>query len=88
MPFTKAVVTSRTLTPPSGKPADENRLLYKVIVHEIDLDNDKLPDFVLWDSWTTPQITGPDPLLASRRLFININGEWYPFDSDGYGECT
>ena len=88
LPFTKAVVTSRTLTPPSGKQADENRRLYKVIVHEIDLDNDKVPDFVLWDSWSAPQITGPDPLLASRRLFININGEWYPFDSDGYGECT
>lgn len=88
LPFTKAAITSRTLTPPSSKQADGDVRLYKVVVYEIDLDNDKIPDFVLWDTWTTPQITGPDPLLASRRLFVNINGEWYPFDNDGYGECT
>lgn len=88
LPLTKAKISSSTMHPPSGKQANEQRHLYKVVVYEIDLDNDAIPDFVLWDSWAAPQITGPDPLLESRRLFININGEWHPFDRDGYGECT
>ena len=88
LPLTKASITSRTLRPPTSKQADEQRRLYKVVVYEIDLDNDAVPDFILWDSWAAPQISGPDPLLESRRLFININGEWHPFERDGYGECT
>ena len=88
LPYTKATVSSRTLTPPPGKPAEEDRAYYKVVAYEIDLDNDKVPDFVLWDTWAAPVVSGPDPMVSSRRLFININGEWYPFDSDAYGECT
>ncbi len=60
----------------------------KLVSYEIDLNADGIADFVQWDIWGTPEISGPDPLLVWRQIFVNINGVWYPYSSDRYEECT
>ncbi len=65
-----------------------NAGIKRVVAYEVDLDNDGIVDFVQWDMWGEPEITGPSPLLTLRQVFINIKGVWYPFEQDSYGECT
>ncbi len=60
----------------------------KLVSYEIDLNADGVADFVQWDIWGSPQISGPDPLLVLRQIFVNVNGVWYPYASDRYEECT
>lgn len=54
--------------------------------YDIDLDGDGIADFAQWD-FNTQNVTRPDfytdvgdnsPPL--RVIFVNINGEWYPFE--------
>ncbi|GHU29527.1 hypothetical protein AGMMS50256_14610 [Betaproteobacteria bacterium] len=51
-----------------------------IIVHEVDLDDDGIADFVCWD------LTGIEGNLV-RVVFVNIDGEWYPFEKNEQ-ECT
>lgn len=88
LPFKKAVVKSRVERVPDSARTDNGIGIKRVAIYEIDLNGDGIPDFVQWDIWGTPEISGPDPLLTLRVVFVNINGEWYPFESDSYGECT
>ncbi|MES2935946.1 MAG: hypothetical protein V4805_20955 [Pseudomonadota bacterium] len=86
LPFQKAKIATRTERVPTPSNADGS--VSKVAIYEIDLNGDAVPDFVQWDVWGTPMITGPNPLLKLRQVFANIGGEWYPFEQDSYGECT
>jgi len=83
LPMRRAKIAVRT-----EKPLKNEQEIKRVTVYEIDLNDDGIPDFVQWELWSSPQISGPDPLPLTRMLFININGEWYPFDKDIYQECT
>jgi hypothetical protein len=53
--------------------------------YEIDLDGDGIADFAQWD-FDTQNVTSPDfsdggpSAFPLRVVFININGEWYPFE--------
>jgi hypothetical protein len=88
LPFKTAKVTTRNVPVPEASTLPENGGVRKIIVYEIDLDRDGVADFLQWDIWSKPQISGPDPLISRRMVFVNINGEWYPFDQDSFGECT
>jgi hypothetical protein len=50
-----------------------------VTVYEIDLDNDGIADFVKWDSTMNE--------VGSYVIFVNINGEWYPFEKEYTEMC-
>lgn len=54
----------------------------RVVVYEIDLNNDGIPDFVRWNLDTQGM---PDSWYI---IYININGEWYPFEGYSFTECT
>ncbi|MBC3875184.1 SH3 domain-containing protein [Undibacterium flavidum] len=88
--FRTAKINSRAYLAParSLKEGEEQRGIKKVVVYEVDLDGDGIADFVQWDMWGEPEISGPSPLLTLRQIFININGVWHPFERDSYGECT
>ncbi|MFO1369318.1 MAG: hypothetical protein U1F46_10015 [Marinagarivorans sp.] len=89
LPFKSAKISRAVVMAPENKNADPSlQLANKVAVYEIDINSDGIVDFVQWDAWGKPQIAGPDPLLVSRRVFVNISGIWYPLSMDGYGECT
>ncbi len=61
----------------------------KIVTYDIDLNGDGIADFVQWDIWGTAQVSPPDgEFLTLRQVFVNINGTWYPFEQDYYGECT
>ncbi len=84
LPYQNAKISSRTERVPDAKGVGIKR----VVIYEIDLNGDGIPDFVQWDIWGSPEITGPDPLLTLRQVFVNISGIWYPFEQDSYSECT
>lgn len=87
LPFKKAAIKTRIEQGSRAKSGFADTVK-RVAIYEVDLDGDGVPDFVQWDMWGKPEISGPDPLLVRREVFVNINGEWYPFDSDSYRECT
>jgi hypothetical protein len=89
LPFRTAKIKSQAIRVPSkGKNADENDWLKRVVVYEIDLNGDGIPDFVQWDMWGEGDPSAPNAEVAAREVFVNINGEWYPFDQDFFAECT
>lgn len=89
LPFKTAKILRAEVMAPENQNADPSlQLASKVAVYEIDINNDGIVDFAQWDAWGRPQIAGPDPLLVSRMVFVNISGIWYPLSVDGYGECT
>jgi hypothetical protein len=88
LPFRTAKIKSRIEHVPAVQGANGDSGIRRVAVYEIDLNGDGIPDFVQWDIWGEPQISGPDPMITLREVFVNINGEWYPFDQDAFGECT
>jgi len=67
---------------------DNSNQAQKLVSYEVDLNEDGVADFVQWDIWGTPEITGPNPLLVWRQIFVNVNGVWYPYMSDRFTECT
>jgi hypothetical protein len=75
LPLQKARVSRRTAQ-------DTDRNSGNIIsIHEIDLDHDGVADFVRWEEMKN-EYTG------WRVVFVNINGEWYPFERDDYEVCT
>lgn len=89
LPVHKAKVTARSVIrpAPSARPMPEAEegatAIKRAAVYEIDIDADGIPDLVKWDLWSAS-----GGMLAMRMVFANIAGEWYPFDSDSYEECT
>lgn len=64
---------------------------YDFVSHEIDLDQDGIPDFVQWTlsqgemDWNIGHPGDVDRRtysLKARIIFINLNGEWHPFEKD------
>lgn len=62
-----------------------------LVMHEIDLDGDSIPDLSAWEVMGQPSLyEQPDQsdLVVLRITFANIAGEWRLLDMDSYGECT
>ncbi|WP_137937964.1 hypothetical protein [Chitinivorax sp. B] len=86
LPLRTAKISHRTETSVAGGSPEG---ILRAAVYEIDLNNDAIADFVQWDLWGMPEIVeGTTPILKRRIVFANIGGEWYPFESDFYAECT
>ncbi|MFZ6759450.1 hypothetical protein ACO0K9_19775 [Undibacterium sp. Ji50W] len=88
LPIKTSKIVTRILQVPAPKDGNKSFDIKKIVSYEVDLNNDGVPDFIQWDIWAGPEINGPSSLLALRQVFVNINGEWYPFEQDSYGECT
>ncbi|GHU39469.1 hypothetical protein AGMMS50256_39370 [Betaproteobacteria bacterium] len=73
LPLQKAKV-SRNVKKLEGY--QENGNPAQITAYEVDLDNDGVADFVKWDF---------EQEFHSYVVFVNINGEWYPFERE-YGE--
>jgi hypothetical protein len=52
-----------------------------IVVHEVDLDDDGVADFARWEQME-------DEFRGWRVVFVNLNGEWYPFEHDIHDVCT
>lgn len=89
LPIKSAKVSSKVYSYSiPGIPGYTQNQTQKLVSYEVDLDADGTADFVQWDIWGTPEISGPNPLLVLRQIFVNIAGVWYPYASDRYEECT
>lgn len=87
LPFKTAKIKARVERAPASD--KESLAIKRVAVYEIDLDGDGVPDFVEWDVWAVPQISGDGgPTVIKRETYVNVGGRWYPFGHDTYGECT
>lgn len=77
--FRTAKVTSY-----SGRPKNKVTELGDIerfVTYDVDINGDGIPDFVQWDIWA-------NSVISLRQVFVNIDGQWYPFEQDSYGECT
>jgi hypothetical protein len=88
LPFQKAKITSRSEVLPETTKNINGNGIKRAIIYEIDLNGDGIADFVQWDLWASDEITGPEAFLTLRTVFVNINGEWFPFEQDFTAECT
>lgn len=75
-PTARAQVKSRQF----GKEA-----LELVLAHEIDLDNDGIVDFVIWQGRYEPQVSGAGIWVA---VLGNINGQWMLLSYAADSDCT
>jgi hypothetical protein len=71
---------SRTPLPPQ-KAKVSRREKDDIVVHEVDLDDDGIADFVHWKHMG-------NEYGGWRVVFVNLNGEWYPFEHDIHNVCT
>jgi hypothetical protein len=71
---------SRSPLPPQ-KAKVSRRKAGDIVVHEADLDDDGVADFARWKQME-------DGLRGWHVVFVNLNGEWYPFEHDIYSVCT
>lgn len=85
LPAKKVKIKSRRIEISKAAP---DSYAQTVVVHEIDIDGDGVADLVQWDRGVVTPESRDYPLVTLRTIYVNIDGEWYPFDSDRYGECT
>lgn len=93
LPYKKvAIKTMARQFEPDTEGKKFGRPMYSLLVmHEIDLDGDGVPDLSAWEVMGQPSLyEQPDQsdLVLLRITFANIAGEWHLLDMDSYGECT
>lgn len=85
---TRARITSHTH---QVRAADEapDAPLRRLVVHQIDIDGDRVPDLLAWERWGPSQLD-PDgePLRRETGLLANIGGRWWLLAIDTIAECT
>ena len=71
-----SVKTLEELDTEPGAHGNHGQITRTINIYEVDLDKDGIPDFVKWDFNGDAYV-----------VFININGEWYPFEKDYVEIC-
>lgn len=61
-------------------------LTAKVVLHEVDIDGDRVPDMLIWDLPSLGSMSGAVNL--SRAWYLNIGGQWYAAGTMYDQECT
>lgn len=82
LPSKKSKVIVKTENNPTADGAQTGRLgtVLTARAWEIDVDQDGVADFVRWE---ITRDRASDYMLS----FVNINGEWFPFDSEKKEDC-
>jgi hypothetical protein len=94
LPYKKAAIKTyaqRLVAEDSGHRSGQGSPYALLVMHEIDLDGDGIPDLSVWEGMGKSQMGGgpdADDMMVLRMIFANIAGEWHFLDAESYGECT
>ncbi|MFP5391365.1 MAG: hypothetical protein ACLGI6_07455 [Gammaproteobacteria bacterium] len=87
LPIRRATIKARTIQL-SRPRKHEHEQVTRVAVHEIDLNRDAVPDFVVWTLYSTGMIDADSEVEKLKQVFVNIDGQWYPLERSYEEECT
>lgn len=84
--FTADLFKTDPLWKDRESPSQLLALTAKVVLHEVDVDGDGVPDMLIWDLPSLGSMSGAVNL--SRAWYLNIGGHWYATGAMYEEECT
>lgn len=93
LPYKKVAIKTlaRRFEPDTDRKKFGRPMYSLLVMHEIDLDSDGVPDLSAWEVMGQPALSEQaeqSDLVMLRITFANIAGEWHLLGMDNYGECT
>jgi hypothetical protein len=87
LPYKKVSIKRSTKSfprPDVSKAGWQKRSFELIVIHEIDLDTDGIPDLSVWEGMSLHS----DSKVQAHLVLANIAGEWHLIESGSYSECS